>query len=175
MWPVGRRPFDALTSLLNGIGTVWIIGLMVLINADIAGRALLGKPISGVVEMVSLSIVGIVFLQLAHTLRVGRITRSDALLRVLARHFPRVQQGLEAVFNLVGAGVLGVLFWSSYPLLVKAWVNQTFVGAVGDFTAPVWPIKLIILIGAGAMGLQFLINAVVAARQAFTGTRGPDV
>ncbi len=76
---------------------------------------------------------------------------------------------------MIGASVLAVLLWSSYPLFIKAWTNQTFVGAVGDFTAPVWPIKLIILIGSAAMGVQFLINAVVAMRRALTGPRAPDV
>jgi hypothetical protein len=36
--------------------------------------------VRGVTELVSLSIVGIVFLQLADTLRVGRFTRADVLL-----------------------------------------------------------------------------------------------
>ena len=42
---------------------------MVLINSDVIGRNLFNAPILGVPEMTSLSIVGIVFLQLADTLR----------------------------------------------------------------------------------------------------------
>ena len=53
---------------------------MILINTDVLGRNLLGTPVRGVTEIVSMSIVGaMVFLQLADTLRVGRLTRADVL------------------------------------------------------------------------------------------------
>ncbi len=50
---------------------------MFLICADIAGRTLFSSPIRGVLEMVSLSIVGCVFPQFANTPHVARITRAD--------------------------------------------------------------------------------------------------
>jgi len=147
------------TSGLNSLGTLGIIGLMVLINADIAGRVIFGLPISGVPEMVSLSIVGIVFFQLAHTLRVGRLTRSDSFLQVISQKFPIFHHMLEMVFNLVGASLMAVLFYSSLPFFIKSWENDIFVGAIGDFTAPVWPVKLIILIGVAATFFQFLLSS----------------
>ncbi len=164
-----RRLFAAALSLMNGLGTVAILGLMLLINADIIGRAFFGAPISGVPEMVALSIVGIVFLQLAHTLQAGRLTRSDALLRYLKTHAPRALAALETLFNLAGAALMGALLWSSAPLLAKAWRQDDFVGSIGDFTAPVWPVKLIIVIGVTATGIQFLLNAWDHGRRALTG------
>ena len=71
--------FVSLITFMNAIGTLWIFGLMVLIGADVLGRELFNSPIRGVTEIVSLSIVAIVFLQLAHTLWVKRITRNEAL------------------------------------------------------------------------------------------------
>ena len=53
---------------------------MLLINSDVLGRNLFNAPVRGVTELVSLSIVGIVFLQLADTLHSGRFTRADVLL-----------------------------------------------------------------------------------------------
>ena len=52
-------------GIMNAIGTLWIFMLMLLISADVLGRELLGTPIRGVTEIISLSIVAIVFLQLA--------------------------------------------------------------------------------------------------------------
>jgi len=78
----GWRPLDRLataldrvTGAMNAVGTVWILALMLLISADVIGRAAFAHPIAGVPEMVSLAILGIVFLQLANTLGVGRLKR----------------------------------------------------------------------------------------------------
>ena len=174
-WP----PFDAvaalvdrLTSVMNSVGTGWILALMVLINADVVGRAAFGAPISGVPEMVSLSILGIVFLQLANTLRSGRLTRSDALLGALRRRLPRLATAADAIFHLAGAALFYVIVTSFLPKFERAWERNEFVGAVGNFTAPTWPINLIVLIGAGAVLVTFLLNAVCLAVAAW---RGPQV
>ncbi|MCW1931752.1 hypothetical protein [Pararhodobacter zhoushanensis] len=66
-----RGPVSAITAVLNAVGTVWIVALMLLIVSDIAMRNIANAPIAGVPEMVSFSIVGIVFLQLSHALRAG--------------------------------------------------------------------------------------------------------
>ena len=77
--------FQRVGRVLNALGTVWIIALMVLINSDVLGRNLFKAPVRGVTELVALSIVGIVFLQLADTLHSGRFTRADVLLDRLKR------------------------------------------------------------------------------------------
>jgi len=73
-------PFSHLIGGLNAIGTLWIFLLMVVINTDVFSRLLFNHPIDGVPELIELSIVGIVFLQLCDTVRAGRLTRSDGLL-----------------------------------------------------------------------------------------------
>ena len=72
---IGGRPFHRLSSALNVLGSIWILAVMVLINVDVFGRALFNDPVAGVPEMVQLSIVGIVFLQITHTLRMRRFIR----------------------------------------------------------------------------------------------------
>jgi TRAP-type mannitol/chloroaromatic compound transport system permease small subunit len=95
---------------MNALGTLWILALMVLINVDVLGRNLLVMPVRGVTELVSLSIVGIVFLQLADTLRVGRFTRADVLLdRLEARASGIAADALQAFFHLVGFALMVVI------------------------------------------------------------------
>ncbi|MBI3436761.1 MAG: TRAP transporter small permease [Proteobacteria bacterium] len=148
--------FGRFTLALNALGTIWIFALMVLINADIGGRALLSAPIPGVPEIVSLSIVGIVFLQIPHTLRMGHFVRSDAFgTRMMARA-PRAANALEAIFHALGACLFAILLWASYPSFVKAWRDDLFVGAIGHIVVPTWPINLIILISCFAMAVQYL-------------------
>ena len=100
--------FHRVVQALNALGTLWIVALMLLINTDVLGRNLLGAPVRGVTELVSLSIVGIVFLQLADTLHSGRITRADVLLHGLQRTRPVLAAALHAAFHLVGAVLMGV-------------------------------------------------------------------
>ena len=56
--------FDNFVRLLNGIGTLWILGLLILINADVFGRNIFHAPIDGVIEMIEISMIAIVFLQI---------------------------------------------------------------------------------------------------------------
>jgi TRAP-type mannitol/chloroaromatic compound transport system permease small subunit len=79
---------DRLFGAMNALGSLWILVLMALMNLDVAGRNLFNTPVRGVTEMVSLSIVGIVFLQLADTLHSGRFTRAEVLLERLKRSRP---------------------------------------------------------------------------------------
>ena len=144
---------------MNYIGTAWVFVLLVIINLDIGGRVLFNHPIRGVPEIVALSIVACVFLQLAHTLKVGRLTRSDVFLKWLDKKYPGFGHFLQGIYHLVGAGVMIILFTASLPLFAEAWRLDVYVGAEGDFMAPVWPVKLIIIIGCAATAIQFLLTA----------------
>ena len=159
--PIRRRfSYGSIILVMNTIGTAWVFVLLVIINLDIGGRALFNHPVRGVPEIVALSIVACVFLQIAHTLRVGRLTRSDILLNWLQTHHPNLKHFLEGVYFLIGACLMAILLNSSIPLFTKAWRIDEYVGAQGDFMAPVWPVKLIVLIGCVAGAIQFLLMAV---------------
>lgn len=144
---------------MDTIGTAWVFVLLVIINMDIIGRAVFNHPIRGVPEIVSMSIAALVFLQIAHTLSVGRLTRSEVLLNYLSNKKPGLGHFLQGVYNLTGATLFAILFWASLPMFTKAWRINEYVGAEGDFKAPVWPVKLIILAGCAAACIQFLLMA----------------
>ncbi|MFO7545162.1 MAG: TRAP transporter small permease [Trueperaceae bacterium] len=168
-----NRAFGIVSEGFNALGTAWILALMILINADATGRSFLQRPITGVPEIVSLSIVGIVFLQLSSALRHGGITRSDMLMSALTRRWPRVATALEAVFNVAGALTLVFLLQASWPRFRTALDRMETVGVVGRFVLPTWPIKLILVIGTIAMLIQFLLFAAYALGRTF-GTQGPS-
>jgi TRAP-type mannitol/chloroaromatic compound transport system permease small subunit len=156
---------DKVFGAMNALGTLWILALMVLMNLDVAGRNLFGAPVRGVTEMVSLSIVGIVFLQLADTLRTGRFTRADVLLDQLKKRSPAMSDALQALFHLVGLGLMVVILLASWQPLAEAVRIREFVGAVGDFQLPVWPVRLITLLGLLATALCFLLLALMDVRR----------
>ena len=152
---------ERITGVMNAIGTVWIFAIMVLVNADIFGSTLFKSPVRGTTELTALSIVGIVFLQLPHTLWAGRVTRSDMFIGIVLTRWPSVGLILQGLFHLVGAGLLGLIFLASLPPFIEAVQIGDYVGAIGDFTAPTWPIKLLILLGSAMTALTFLMLAVV--------------
>lgn len=168
-----NRVYGFIAEGFNALGTVWILALMLLINADAAGRSFFQRPITGVPEIVSLSIVGIVFLQLASALRNGSLTRSDMLIGTLLRRSPRVGNALEAIFNLGGATTLVFLLQGSWPRFITAYERMQTVGVVGRFVLPTWPIKLILVVGTVAMLIQFLIFAATALARAFGPQQAP--
>lgn len=157
-----RAGVDTVTGLLNVVGTLLIVVIMLLVNADVLGRSAFNTPVSGVPEIVSMSIVAIVFLQIAQTFRKGRLTRSDAVLNFVEARTPRGRHLIELAFAAAAAGLIWIVFWASLPLFRKAWVRNTFEGTVGDFTAPIWPVKLIILIGCAALFVQIVLYGLAA-------------
>ncbi len=161
-----RLALDRITMALNVVGTLLIIAIMVLVNADVIGRGAFNLPISGVPELVSMSIVAIVFLQVAQAFRMGRLTRTEALLGAIEKRKPRLRAAIEFVFCIAAIALMIQLLSASWPLFVKAWVRNTFEGTIGDFTAPIWPVKLVILVGCTALIIQMTLSAIIAAATA---------
>ena len=153
--PLPLRLLDGVTQGLNVAGSTLILLLMILVGIDVAGRNLAGNPISGVPELVTLSIVAIVFLQIPAALRQGRMTQSDAFIGWLTRTYPIIGKALTTFFDLIAIAVIWVIVRETWPIFTRAWERGEFVGAVGDFTAPVWPVKLILILGGSVLILQF--------------------
>lgn len=168
-----RWAVDQITVGLNVAGTVLIFLVMLLVNADVLGRNFFASPVSGVPEMVSMSIVAIVFLQVSQTFRKGRLTRAEAVLGFVATRAPRLRIIMDIVFAAASIALIWQLYVASQALFYKAWVRNTFEGTVGDFTAPVWPIKLIILIGCVALMVQLALFAMSSLFRLIEG-KGPE-
>lgn len=156
--PYFLRIIDGTTQIANVGGSLLILALVMLIGADVFMRNLFEMPISGVPEMVTLSIVAIVFLQAPQALKAGRMVRSDALINAFIRKFPRAGIALESIYDLLAIGLISIIFYATWPIFIRAWNRSEFIGALGDFTAPTWPVKLLILIGCTLLILQFFIR-----------------
>ena len=150
------RWLDVIVTALNTLGTVWIFVMMMLIVMDVGMRAFFNSPVRGVPLIITMSIVAIVFLQLADALRAGRLTRSDVLIGKLLDTRPVLGHWMQAVFHFAGIVLMVVLVRFSMPLLEKAWRLNSYDGTEGDFTFPEWPIKAVVVVGAGVCAIQFL-------------------
>lgn len=148
--------FDRLVSLMNAVGTGWILVIMLLVNLDVFSRYLFNYPISGVPLMVTMSIIGIVFLQLAAALRGGRLTRSAVFIEKLLAARPVAGHSLQAIYHLGGVTLMALIVTHTWPMFLKEFVRGTYDGIEGVFTLPVWPVKLLVLAGAAICGIQFV-------------------
>jgi C4-dicarboxylate transporter, DctM subunit len=159
-------PFAKLVGALNAAGVVWVFALMLLISADIIARTVFDDPIAGVTEMVSLSLVACVFLQLAHAVLHSRLMRVEMFLMPLERRAPAAASAWRASYALLGSALLVALVLGSWPDLTSAWTSSEFAGVEGIFTIPVWPIKLLIVAGSGIAAVVLVRELALAASAA---------
>jgi TRAP-type mannitol/chloroaromatic compound transport system permease small subunit len=162
-----RRVFDWIVVVANGAASGWIFVMMALITTDIVLRFVFGAPISGVTEIVEISIVIIVYLQLTHTLKVGRMTRSDALYSRILRRFPAVGNTMGIVFSLAGIGLMIAIIKGGWPKWIQAYEGGHFIGNTGVFTFPEWPQRLVLVIGCAMLAIQFALLALDNFRALF--------
>lgn len=176
---VARIPgLDRVTSLYNAIGSLAIFCLMCLICADVAGRYFFAAPIPGVTEIVEMSIVAIVFAQLADATARDRMTRADSLLLALRTRRPAVAAGIDVLAACFGTALMAILAYGVIPSMLNDYRNGYYTGTVGIFTFPSWPVKAVIALGVLLTALQlvlFAVRAVQAVRTVPTPTSGRDV
>lgn len=166
------RAFGALVSGMNAAGSCWIVVLMVLINSEAISRSAFNKPIIGVIEMIEISVIGIVFMQLADALRRGVLTRSDGLFNQVMRRSPAAGHVMAVITYLLGAVFMGLIIWGSVPYFIDTWQKNYYIGVEGMFTAPVWPVALIIVVAVFVTMVQFLIMLADHWRQISSRDRG---
>lgn len=158
------RAFHHVTGTLSALGTIWIFVAMLLICADVAGLALFSRPIYGVVELVEETIVPVVFLQLAHALGHGRLTRADFLFAPLQKADPAAAALLNALFLAVGGLLFGALTWALWGDFAAARRGGDYFGTMGIFTLPTWPFKFLTFVGSAALTAQFLLEVADVVR-----------
>jgi TRAP-type C4-dicarboxylate transport system permease small subunit len=157
------RWLDRVVVASNSIGSLWALLLVLLVTSDAMGRTFFAAPIKGVVELVEVSIIVIVFGQLADTVRTSRLTRSDGFLNLLGRRLPGLWKWFAVSMELIGAAVMALILYGMVPILLKKISNQDFIGDEGIFTIVEWPIKAVIVFGAALTMLRFLARALEIA------------
>jgi TRAP-type mannitol/chloroaromatic compound transport system permease small subunit len=163
--------FGAATRGLNVVGTILILVMAVAVNADVIGRDFFNHPIPGVLEFLGLSIVAVVFLQMANTLREDRHVSNDLLMRLVAGSYPRFAAVVYLIFDLIGAALMMIIIVYVWPLLMLDYRGGYYSGTAGVIEIPIWPFKAVIIVGAAATAIQFFAQG--CRRILLTYRRGP--
>jgi TRAP-type C4-dicarboxylate transport system permease small subunit len=131
------RTFEKIASgvaqAANAAGTLVVVLLIAVVNYDIVARGIFNKPFLGAVEVVQFSMVLIVFLQLPDVVRINR---------------------------LVSATFMAIVAWAIWPEFLDMWETKDYFGVPGVFTAPWWPIKLVIFLSACLCIVHFALRII---------------
>ena len=154
----------------NAVGTLVVLLLVCIVNYDAIARSLFNSPFLGAVEVVQFSMVLIVFLQLPDVIRVGRLTRSDGLLGIVGRRNAKAGKLMSRaidVFSLTFMVIVAIAIW---PEFLDMWETQDFFGIPGVFTAPWWPVKLVIFLSACLCAMHFILHVIKGPKISHTDT-----
>lgn len=170
--PVRRRQGRAARAWSLGVdgmaalGTLMIVVLMAMIFADVLARNIVGGSLPLISELGALTVVMIVFLQLGTAIRNDRLARVDFFMDAVEARSPRTAAALGALWHLFGVAVCAGIAWSTWTILLKDLSARDFIGTPGVMTAPTWPFRVLILLGAIVATLQFVVQAIGALGRA---------
>ena len=156
---LGLLYFRRFTQALNIAGTILILLMAIAVNLDIGGRDFFNHPIPGVNEFIGLSIVAVVFLQMANTLQEDRHVSNDIIIRLIADSHPRLSAALYASFHVIGAALMAIIVIYVWPLVVEHYQGGYYAGTAGVIEIQIWPFIAVVVIGAAATAVQFLLDA----------------
>ncbi|WP_205589602.1 TRAP transporter small permease subunit [Chachezhania antarctica] len=163
------RAWSWIVEGLAALGTVLIAVLMLIICADIVARNTMGASLPLISELGALTLVMIVYLQLAATIRANRLARTEIWLPGFCERHPRAGAVLTGLFDLTAAALLGLIAWSSLRIIGKDYDAGEYIGVTGIATLVVWPFRVMILIGVAAAALEALFRTIAAFRSAARG------
>ncbi|MGE0563298.1 MAG: TRAP transporter small permease subunit [Pseudolabrys sp.] len=167
--PAALSLLDRAVAGLNAIGSLWVMMLVLFICLDSFGRSLFNRPFDGVNEVVAVSMALIVFCQLADTVRLNKLTRSDTFLPVLEAS-PRLVSRLIVVgFDALGVIVMSCIIAGTTPRLIESIERGYYVGEAGIFTFPDWPVKAMVVLGSLITALCLLVRGIAHWRRTASG------
>jgi TRAP-type C4-dicarboxylate transport system permease small subunit len=149
---------------LSALGTILIVFLMAIIVADVAVRNFVGASLPLIAELGALTVVLIVFLQLAAAVRNDRLANTDFVLEAISRGRPRLALAIRAVWDLVGAALCAGIALASWSILWRDIEHREFIGVTGVLTMPTSPFRALIFIGAVVAAVQFVLLAISRLR-----------
>ncbi len=156
-------------ALLAGAAVI-IFFLGFLVCADVFGRAIFNSPVKGTPEMVSMAIVIICFLLAGYSVQSGSMIYTDVFSSIFGVRGRAFAQLLSAIFGIL---FFGFIVWGSYEPMLHSWVSGEYEGE-GALRVPVWPARIVVVIGAVLVVVSYLMHAVGATRALVTG-RTDDV
>ncbi len=148
-----RRILRAAIRVITWVAAAALGFMVTIIVINVIGRYVFNRPFMGTVEIVQMLLVITVFFSVAHTeVRKSHITFDEAVSR-----FPRGAQALVmSVMSFFSAAYFFLMTWREL-VLAETYIRPVVSGS-DVLRIPIFPICLIIAIGAILLGLEMLFN-----------------
>jgi len=131
-----------------------IVGILILF--DVVMRSFLNKPVIGVAEIIGNTLVIIAFFQIAYTISIDAMIRSEYLIKKSSQNFSRI---LELLSCILGVLFFGLIAYSSFEPTINAYVRNEFEGHA-SFRFPTFPVRLSIFLCSIFAAFTYLLKGI---------------
>jgi len=147
-------------AISGALGSLVVLSMTILVVADVTLRTFFDLPLKGASEIGAFMVTAVVFLQTPLAAYAGRLTRLEWFGARLQRTSPLAGTIHGVLTDAAGAIALLLIAKASAPRLIDAWLTAEFFGTRGHFTAPSWPVRLIIVACSLLAVIAFLLRIV---------------
>lgn len=146
------KGFEKFLSWMDGIASLSIAVIMILITADVLSRLVLNKPFVGTAEIVSSLIIIVCFFEIPYVSMKRGHVRTTVLYDVVGRKGKDI---IDIIACLLGMVVYGLIIKASFPGLIYA-IDINEAEIAGSFRITTVPGRFAIIFGSALMILEFL-------------------
>lgn len=142
----------------NAIGGAFLVGMMVLIVANIVYR-LFNHVIPGSIELSELMIV----VAASFALGYAALAKSHVDVKIIVEKFPeRLQAIIETITSFLAMGTWAIIAYASTIIMIERWHSEV----TDMLEVPHAPFRLILFIGLILVALVYLVDMILALRKA---------
>ena len=147
---------NKLITLLKYIASFALIIIGMLILYDVVMRSFINKPVIGIAEIIGNSLVIIAFFQIAYTISINAMIRSEYLLKK-----PHTMLPVNRIFFMhLGCCIFGLIAYSSFEPTINAYVRNEFEGHA-SFRFPTFPVRMAIFSCSILAAFTYLLKAII--------------
>ncbi len=138
-WP--ERIVELFAKWLNILSAVWLGSVVILIFCDVIGREVFSAPIHGTNEIVSNSVLSVLFLMLPRSILTDGSLRTTILYGKVGARGKSLIDAASYSMALILFAVIGI---GSWPNMIEGWAIGEQEGS-GIVNIPVYPIRTLVV------------------------------
>ena len=154
---------DLISSLVNILGMVALLGLMLIITTDVSLRYFFNSPISGAMDLIVVMLSILVFAGMAYTASKKGHVSVDFLARRLSE---RTRVVVDSITGLLVAGILCLIVWQTLMHAQRMFIGRQ---ASAALDIPFWPFVLVVAFGSALFLIVILVDLLSNIKQALEG------
>lgn len=151
-------PFIRAVSLVEDTAiSVILIGMVVLVLAQIVLRNFFATGVAGGSEMVRHMVLWVAFLGAGIAARERKHIKIDLFQRIF--HTGRLRSFSEFIAELFTTAICGILLYASIQFVINDYTSETVIPFL-SLIIPIWTLELVIPIGYAAVTLRYAVYTV---------------